>query len=606
VHRKLAAKESTSQSQRDQPPHRIQPKPSQTACPATARFSPADKAPQPRRQQDVLTRPEDPDSPAQPAATSLPLAPVPETLVVHADHLSSPQRNHNSYPVGNPPPSQQHGAEAVRGSSGDEVLSSSAQNASVRSRARSGGTPSHNTWLGPPLEQSPQKASHSRARSEVARPAAEDNMHGALPSIYQNSSTRAISGSGGGGETEMQEELAHNWGRSVPDGTRLEAASSEARSRQSSRGSGSNTPTLPKLVEPKAEAQRIDSSAESADPLMSEATVSKIVAEEMARLNSDRRWSMTRFGQQSCGTSPETSVVYDVPRRRGSREVSLEPIDGPSPRGKEKMEQEARGSGATRADAGISAASTPREGGHLTPLTKKPPAQFSPVPNVNAMMAKSVKSSLSYANRAGSKSGASSSNKSSQPSSESDMPFYYGTTMLPPTHHHQPQHWSLRMLMQRHQLAILEKRAARSMFRNAAITVIKGGPSNVAIPAPVQRNQTLPGGARDHFLCSRASSDSIVGGNSGPYFTEGTRGSRLNPASTSNVVETAEQSGRLADMSKSVESVENTSSKSLGSSDLNSCPYGPESDVNEHHRVAYAALDAIQERKISERISVTC
>lgn len=173
--------------------------PSQTACPTTARFSPADKSPQPRRQQDVLTRPEDPDSPAQPAATSLPLAPVPETLVVHADHLSSPQRNHNSYPVGNPPPSQQHGAEAVRGSSGDEVLSSSAQNASVRSRARSGGTPSHNTWLGPPLEQSPQKASHSRARSEVARPAAEDNMHGALPSIYQNSSTRAISGSGGGG-----------------------------------------------------------------------------------------------------------------------------------------------------------------------------------------------------------------------------------------------------------------------------------------------------------------------------------------------------------------------------------------------------------------------
>lgn len=57
---------------------------------------------------------------------------------------------------------------------------------------------------------------------------------------------------------------------------------------------------------------------------------------------------------------------------------------------------------------------------------------------------------------------------------------------------------------------------------------------------------------------------------------------------------------------QSVESVENTSSNSLGSSDLNSCPYGPESDVNEHHRVAYAALDAIQERKISERISVTC
>lgn len=57
-------------------------------------------------------------------------------------------------------------------------------------------------------------------------------------------------------------------------------------------------------------------------------------------------------------------------------------------------------------------------------------------------------------------------------------------------------------------------------------TVIKGGPSNVATPAPVQRNQTLPGGSRDHFLCSRASSDSIVGSKSGPYFTEGTRGSR--------------------------------------------------------------------------------
>lgn len=110
-------------------------------------------------------------------------------------------------------------------------------------------------------------------------------------------------------ETEMQEELAHNWGRSVPDGTRLEAASSEARSRQSSRGSGSNTPTLPKLVEPKAEAQSIDSSAESADPLMSEATVSKIVAEEMARLNSDRRWSMTRFGQVKPRTRARVVLV---------------------------------------------------------------------------------------------------------------------------------------------------------------------------------------------------------------------------------------------------------------------------------------------------------